>query len=227
MTRSKCVSRKLGRYSTFRSILNSRQSSTPRHQSIFRFSQRHMANHSPARPASATGSVSVVARQACPKGRLRTASARLHVGVLQKRDAVHLKSWRSAATRAFPKCSDIVQPPIKHGWRARRRQKRGTPSGLKRKHRVANLDRFANLAVEFSSKSLRVAVPRGLRHCSPINTLQKSGTLNRSTGSLGFFRECPTKVSALAAQNPITPGGRGKRPVLTTSPADPIKGQLR
>jgi hypothetical protein len=33
------------------------------------------------------------------------------------------------------------------------------------------------------------ALPRGLRHVSQINKLQKSGTPNRSTESLGFLRQ--------------------------------------
>jgi hypothetical protein len=37
-----------------------------------------------------------------------------------------------------------------------------------------------------------MALPRGLRQFNTINDLDKSGTLNRSTASLGFIRDCPT-----------------------------------
>ena len=55
--------------------------------------------------------------------------------------------------------------------------------------RFIEVGHFAGKEQLVQSTKNSEALPRGLRHCSRINELRKSGTLNRYTESLGFLRQ--------------------------------------
>jgi hypothetical protein len=78
------------------------------------------------------------------------------------------------------------------------------PSSTTSRSNSNNEPHLTGIGEAASWRPFLLAVPRGLRHRSPINRLPKSGTLNPSTGSLGFCRECPTEMSGFRGKADMT-----------------------